>query len=95
MAEGGWRLAFDAAIAAPMAAQPPADVDLWAIWDFVRCPVLVLRGARSTLLTAETAAEMTRRGPKARLVEIADAGHAPALLDPAQIAVVRNFLAED
>jgi pimeloyl-ACP methyl ester carboxylesterase len=95
LAEGGWRLAFDPAIAAPMAAQPAADVDLWAIWDLVRCPVLVLRGARSTLLTAETASEMTRRGPKARLVEIADAGHAPALLDPAQIAVVRNFLAED
>ncbi|MFN8927765.1 MAG: alpha/beta fold hydrolase [Rhodospirillales bacterium] len=94
-ADGGWLLAFDPAIAVPMTAQPIADVDLWPLWDAVRCPVLVLRGARSDLLTAGTAAAMAARGPKARVVEIADAGHAPALLDPAQIAVVRTFLGEE
>lgn len=93
--EGGWRLAYDPAIAVPMTAQPIADVDLWPLWDAVRCPVLVLRGARSDLLTAEIAAAMAARGPRARVIEIADAGHAPALLDPAQIDAVRDFLDQD
>jgi pimeloyl-ACP methyl ester carboxylesterase len=55
-------------------------------------PCLVLRGANSGLLLPETAAEMTRRGPRAELMEIAGCGHAPALLDPAQIDLVRNWL---
>ena len=32
------------------------------------------------------------RGPKAQTVEFADVGHAPMLMDPDQIAVVRDFL---
>jgi pimeloyl-ACP methyl ester carboxylesterase len=68
------------------------DLDLWAVWDRVSCPSLVLRGARSDLLLAETAAEMTQRGPRARVVEIAGCGHAPALMDAGQIGLVRDWL---
>ena len=35
---------------------------------------------------------MAARGPKARVVEIAGVGHAPSLMQPDQIAVVRDFL---
>jgi pimeloyl-ACP methyl ester carboxylesterase len=35
---------------------------------------------------------MTRRGPKARLVEFPGIGHAPALMAADQIAVIRDFL---
>jgi pimeloyl-ACP methyl ester carboxylesterase len=35
---------------------------------------------------------MAQRGPKARIVEIPGVGHAPTLLHPEQIAVVRDFL---
>lgn len=90
---GGWRLAYDPGIAAAFRAGPLADVDLWALWDRVQAPVLVLRGARSDLLTAETAAEMSRRGPRARVVEIAEAGHAPGLTTQAEIGIVADFLA--
>jgi pimeloyl-ACP methyl ester carboxylesterase len=38
---------------------------------------------------------MTRRGPKARLVEIAGVGHAPMFMHDQQIAVVRDFLLGD
>jgi len=51
-----------------------------------------LRGANSDLLTVETAQRMSERGPKARVVEIPGVGHAPMLMDAAQIAVVRDFL---
>lgn len=90
--DGRLGLAYDPGIAKPFTAQPPADVDLWAVWDVVRCPVLVMRGSRSDLLPAATAEEMTRRGPRARVVEIADTGHAPGLMDEMQIALVREFL---
>jgi pimeloyl-ACP methyl ester carboxylesterase len=85
-------LAYDPGIADAFKAQPMQDVDLWALWDRVTCPVLVLRGAESDLLTAETAEEMTRRGPGARIVEIPHTGHAPALMNEEQIAVIRSFL---
>ena len=71
------------------------DMVLWPFWDQVRCPTLLLRGADSDLLLAETAQEMTRRGAKAELVEFAGIGHAPMLMAEEQIAIVRKFLTED
>jgi pimeloyl-ACP methyl ester carboxylesterase len=69
------------------------DIDLWPLWDAVRCPTLVLRGAESDLLRRGDVAEMARRGPKARIVEFPGIGHAPALMAPDQIAVIEDFLA--
>ncbi|MCW2247048.1 pimeloyl-ACP methyl ester carboxylesterase [Azospirillum fermentarium] len=92
--DGRFGLAYDPGIAAVFKAQPIGPVDLWHLWDRITCPVLVIRGAKSDILTAETAEEMTRRGPKARLVTFAGAGHAPALMDEEQIAAVRAFLEE-
>jgi pimeloyl-ACP methyl ester carboxylesterase len=60
----------------------------------VRCPTLLVRGEHSDVVSRQTAAEMTRRGPKAKVVEIHGVGHAPTLLQPAQIALVRDFLLE-
>jgi len=67
-------------------------VSLWTYWDAITCPVLVLRGETSDLLPVSTALEMTRRGPRAELIEIAGCGHAPALLDNGQIALVSDWL---
>ena len=68
------------------------DVDLWPVYDLIRCPTLVVRGAQSDLLLADTASEMKRRGPKAELYEVAEAGHAPALMAEEQIDTVERFL---
>lgn len=88
---GGFRLVYDPAIARAFEG-PSVDVDLWMYWDLLRCPTLTLRGADSDLLLHETALEMTRRGPKAKLVEFPGVGHAPMLMNPEQIEVVREFL---
>jgi pimeloyl-ACP methyl ester carboxylesterase len=72
----------------------PHDYDRWQEYDALTMPTLVLRGEKSDLLLAETAQEMTRRGPCARLEVIAGCGHAPALNVAGQIALVRAFLAE-
>jgi pimeloyl-ACP methyl ester carboxylesterase len=60
----------------------------------VRCPTLLIRGEHSDVVSHQTVAEMTRRGPKAKVVEIRGVGHAPTLLHAEQIAIVRDFLLE-
>jgi len=91
--DGTWRLHYDPAIAEPLrASMPEKDLELWHLWDPVRCPTLVLRGAESDLLSRETCTKMAERGPKARVVEIAGVGHAPTLMHEDQIALVRDFL---
>lgn len=80
------------AFAAAFAASQGQDVDLWPLYDAIRCPTLLLRGANSDLLRHDTALEMAARGPKARLVEVPGVGHAPMLMDDAQVAPLREFL---
>jgi pimeloyl-ACP methyl ester carboxylesterase len=69
-----------------------AEAKLWQLYDALRGPVLLVRGAESDLLSRATAVEMTQRGPRAELVEIPGVGHAPMFFDADQIAVVRRFL---
>ncbi|HEX9396816.1 MAG TPA: alpha/beta hydrolase [Burkholderiales bacterium] len=91
--DGSFRAHYDPKIAEPFRTDmPPGDTDLWAIYDAVKCPTLLLRGELSDLISRETAAAMARRGPKARVVEIKGVGHAPTLMQADQIAVVREFL---
>jgi len=96
-AEGGWRLHYDPAIGRAFTSAPVEDVALWPVWEAIACPVLILRGAESDLLSRQTAEEMTRRGVaaaagKVQMREIAGVGHAPALVALDQIALVREFL---
>ena len=90
-------LHYDPAIALPFKALTPelakaGEAQLWWLWDAVRCPVLLLRGADSDLLSQVTAEAMTKRGPPTRLHEFEGVGHAPTLVPAAQRAVVEEFL---
>ena len=93
----GFKPHYDPAIAVPFRAVTPelaaaGEAMLWAAYDGLKCPTLVLRGAESDLLARATAEAMSLRGPRARLHEIAGVGHAPTLVHADQIAVVRDFL---
>lgn len=94
--DGQFEFIYDPGIAEPFRELAEsgggADMELWPVYEAIRCPVLLLRGAESDLLTHETALAMTQRGPRARLVEFAGIGHAPVLMEPEQIAPVREFL---
>lgn len=95
--EGGWRLHYDPAIAIPFQASTPEatavlEAALWAAYDAIRCPTLLLRGADSDLLTLECAQAMTQRGPRAQLQQFAGVGHAPTLIADDQVQRVREFL---
>ncbi|WP_209569196.1 MULTISPECIES: alpha/beta fold hydrolase [unclassified Herbaspirillum] len=95
--EGKWVRHYDLDLAVPFKLTTPeaasaAEQMLWAAYDAIRCPTLVVRGAQSDLLLPEVAQEMTRRGPKAKLVELPDVGHAPTFMHAPQIEVARQFL---
>jgi pimeloyl-ACP methyl ester carboxylesterase len=91
--DGNWRPHYDPRIVEPFPAGDK-DVDVWAVYDAVRCPTLLIRGEHSDVVSRQTVAEMTRRGPKAKVVEIRGVGHAPTLLHAEQSAIVRDFLLE-
>lgn len=91
--DGKYEMAYDPALAEPFRQTTVyADVDLWPVYDAIKCPTLVIHGAESDLLTAETVRRMAERGPKAKAVDIPGVGHAPMLMDEAQIGIVRDFL---
>ena len=92
-ADGGYEFVYDPGIAVPFRKEiGDADISLWPLYDAIRCPTLVVRGAESDLLSHETCLEMGKRGPKALVTEIPGVGHAPMFFDEAQVAVVREFL---
>jgi pimeloyl-ACP methyl ester carboxylesterase len=91
--DGAFLLSYDPRIAEPFkTGEPIEDLDLWTLWEAISCPTLVLRGEKSDLLLPEVANAMTTRGPKAVLRTIDGVGHAPALMDSAQIEAIRSWL---
>jgi pimeloyl-ACP methyl ester carboxylesterase len=87
---GGFALHYDPKITEPIKAAVPIDADMWPIWQAIHVPVLAIRGAKSDLLTEETFERMRTDGAASFTVE--DAGHAPALMDEAAIAVIEDYL---
>jgi pimeloyl-ACP methyl ester carboxylesterase len=94
-----WIKHYDLKISAPFmmtdeAAQQAGEQVLLQSWQAIDCPILVLRGAESDLLTADIVDEMPRLNPHARVVELPGVGHAPTLMHAGQIDIVQKFLAE-
>jgi len=93
----GLVLHYDPAIAEPFkgfTAETVAagEAAVWQVYDALRCEVLLMRGADSDLLDHATAVEMSQRGPRAKLVELAGVGHAPTLIAEDQVQAVKGFL---
>lgn len=94
---GNGRIVFDydMKIAAPFDAAkgaPPAD--LWpGLAALAAGPLLLVRGALSTLLSAATFAEMAARAPAAETLTLPDIGHAPTLDEPEARAAIARLLA--
>ena len=94
--DGNYEVNYDPAISTAFrkTALRDQDIDLWSTYDAIRCPTLVIHGFNSDLLSEDTVRQMMQRGPKAKTIDIPNVGHAPALMDDAQIKIVRDFLLE-
>jgi pimeloyl-ACP methyl ester carboxylesterase len=66
-AEGGYRMNYDPRIAEPYKkALPEKDLEFWPVWDQIRCPTFVLRGADRTCFRARRARRWQRAGRRRR-----------------------------
>jgi pimeloyl-ACP methyl ester carboxylesterase len=94
--DGLWHMKYDPAIAMAFRNKRGKirwmrDVKLWNYWDMLHTPTLVLRGSESDLLDQKTADRMAKR-EGVSVHEFAGVGHAPSLMEEAQIDVVVNWL---
>jgi len=93
----GGRIVFDydMRIAEPFKAPAVArEIDPWATFRALSgVPLLVVRGAHSDLLSAETLAKMQAEMPQMESVTVPDVGHAPTLDEPQAIEAIERLLA--
>ena len=90
-------LDYDPNIARSLGKVKPGAVTNFALWRMFgglkKAPLLVVRGAKSDILSEKTAQEMVRRHPDARLATVPRVGHAPILDEPEAVSAISDFLA--
>lgn len=64
----------------------------WNYWDLIKCPVLVIQGEQSDILTDDIINEMKTRGPQFDHIVIENTGHAPALFAESRIKLIQDWL---
>jgi pimeloyl-ACP methyl ester carboxylesterase len=91
-------LNYDPAIALQLRADhyAAAEEEAWRLFRDLASnrPTLLIRGARSDLLSPDTADRMKRMAPKMRFAEVPYVGHAPTLSEPEAVQAIQAFLAE-
>ena len=92
---GGFAWKYDRALRDAVRSGKWRDpIDLWPLWRAIACPILLVRGADSDVLSAENAKQMLAENRAARLVEVAGAGHTVPGDQPAAFrALLDEFLA--
>jgi len=85
---------YDQAIALPFnTAGAAAQIDMWPLFSALADkPLLVVRGAKSDLLSADTLAKMHAAAPALASTVVAGVGHAPELSEPEAVAAIDAFL---
>ncbi|TNE37052.1 MAG: alpha/beta hydrolase [Alphaproteobacteria bacterium] len=88
--------AYDPKIGDALRETPAADPEaVWAAFaGLAGIPKLLLRGARSDLLSSEIAEAMRARQPELTYVEVPGVGHPPYLDEPEALGAIKAFLAE-
>lgn len=89
-------IAYDPGIATGMNIAPEniADVDLWHIWNKVNCPMMIIRGEYSDILTEKTSDEMLKSKKNIHMLTIRGVGHAPALMNVEQVSKISDWLSK-
>ncbi|MGY4877228.1 alpha/beta fold hydrolase [Vreelandella aquamarina] len=88
--DGAWTFHYDPRISEQFIHDTPRDT--WADWENIRCPLMLVRGENSPLLSAQSVTKMQTLQPDMVVLEAAGCGHAPMLNVPHQIDPIRRFL---
>ncbi len=93
---GLWIMHYDPDIAVPFASVNPlmakaGEMAMWHAFKQIHIPMLIVRGAQSDLLSADTVAQMCKVNSYTRSIEIPNVGHAPAFVKKEQIALAQEF----
>jgi pimeloyl-ACP methyl ester carboxylesterase len=89
--DGFWHVNWDTRIVRTL--ERPMAGDLWDLFSpLARIPALLVRGAESDVLPAETAGRMRARFPTLAYAELPGVGHAPTLSEPGLAETVDAFL---
>jgi pimeloyl-ACP methyl ester carboxylesterase len=84
---------YDPAIGDAMRATSGRTFDLWPVWAMIRVPALIVRGAKSDLLSVATYDRMLREKPELVRIEVPNRGHVPLLTEPGVPEAIDKFLA--
>lgn len=88
-------LHYDPAIAAAFKGAEPKDIEMWALWDLIKVPIMVYHGEKSDVLSFETLEQMKTRGPKVEhVVSFPDQGHTPHLFNYKQCERIIEWFKE-
>lgn len=97
--DGGYTWDFDIAFRDSMMRPPDPDPgqrrlnDLWECVDRVQCPVMIVRGSETDMLSPEAIQRLQRRIIGSRVSLIEDAGHAVPTDQPSALSLnIREFL---
>ncbi|MGB0732438.1 MAG: alpha/beta fold hydrolase [Pontibacterium sp.] len=90
--DGGFALHYDSTIANNFLTLTEETINLWPIWQGVSCPVAVIHGETSDILTAETLQAMKEQRPDTDILEVPSIGHVPSLMETDQIQWIRQWL---
>ncbi|HKN01924.1 MAG TPA: alpha/beta hydrolase [Candidatus Binataceae bacterium] len=91
--EGSLVWKMDPAIRRPTrGGQAQQRFDFWVPFARISCPILVVRGAESDILSELTAGQMRTTHTDVTVVEVPGVGHAPSLTEPEPLAAIKQFL---
>jgi len=95
--DGRWTWKYDKKLRTPGAPRAPQPLisaeEWWRMWQAITCPILLVRGGVSDLLSRETAEKMAATNPHCALVEIPGAGHSVPMDRPEEFeTTVRGWL---
>lgn len=100
--DGSYTLAYDPLVTKQLEDQgdnhsdrdEEGNLTLWSYWEKLTCPVYVINGLKSDLLTPSILNKMASRGPSFQYYGVPDAGHAPWLIEDDICHRIREWLEE-
>ncbi|MDF1719672.1 MAG: alpha/beta hydrolase [Minwuia sp.] len=96
-AAGNWRLDYDLALRDALAeqARSTSRPDLWALFKGLKhIPAVLVHGALSDVLKAETVSRMQAAKPDLELITLENRGHAPSMTEPGCLPRLLAFVEE-